>query len=87
MIFDAVTTLATVPAILALTNLAKSFGIQGRWSALLAVLLGVAINIAGYLLADAGWWTVAQSGLLLGLGAAGLYDLAPHSDARRAVED
>ena len=40
---DGVLTLATIPAILALTNLLKSFGVEGRWSMLAAVILGLSI--------------------------------------------
>ena len=29
---DTVTTLATIPAVLALTNVFKAFGIEGRWA-------------------------------------------------------
>lgn len=73
---ETLTLLATVPAILALTNLAKDFGVTGKWSALLAVVLGAGLSVAdGAFAAEPvyGWIT---SGLLLGLGAAGLFDLA-----------
>lgn len=86
MIFDAVTTLATVPAIVAIVNWLKALGLPPRGALFAAVLLGVGINIAGYVWADAGWFTVASSGLLLGLGASGIYDLTPAGPApRRAV--
>lgn len=84
---DLVTSLATVPAIVALVNLLKGVGLTGRWSALVAVALGIGLSVATWAWADYAWWTAASSGMLLGLGAAGLYDLAPQSDARRAVED
>lgn len=72
---DAVVAIATAPAVLALVNLLKGLGLSGRWSALVAVLLGVAITAGGvYLPADV-WQTVAE-GLVLGLAAAGLYDVA-----------
>jgi len=73
---ETITILATIPAILALTNLAKSLGLAGRWSALLAVLLGVGLNVADWALAGQGWYAAAADGLILGLSAAGLYDLA-----------
>lgn len=75
---DPITSLVTVPAIVALTNLIKSLGIGGKWSALVAVALGVALSVADYALAGTGWWNAASGGLLLGLAAAGLYDLAPN---------
>ncbi|MDU7384129.1 MAG: hypothetical protein E7L06_08490 [Schaalia turicensis] len=86
---ETVITVATVPAIVALTNLVKSLGISGKWSALVAVLLGIGLSVADYALAGTGWWDAASGGLLLGLAAAGLYDLAPSAgeQPRRAVED
>ena len=85
---DPIITVATVPAIVALTNLAKSLGITGRWAALVAVVLGVALASADYALAGSGLWRAASDGLLLGLAAAGLYDLTPGGvEPRRALED
>lgn len=84
---DPVTSIVTVPAIVALTNLIKGLGVGGKWSALVAVLLGVALSVAAWALAGTGWWDAASSGLLLGLAAAGLYDLAPGDTPRHAVEE
>lgn len=81
-----IVTLATVPAVLAMVNLGKQFGITGKWATLAAVLLGITFQCidyistyapalenlqAGYLIRE------ASHGLLLGLAAAGLYDLTP----------
>ena len=79
---EIVTTLATIPAILALVNLAKTWGVTGKWSALLAVILGLVLSLAdyGFLTEDpltrSGWYIAAATGLILGLSAAGLYDVA-----------
>ena len=78
---ETTTTIATIPAILALVNLAKTFGVTGKWSALLAVILGVAIQAAEYGVTStaqtpAGWYGAIATGLVLGLSAAGLYDVA-----------
>ena len=76
----AIVTLATIPAILGLVNLAKQFGIVGRWSALLAVLLGVLIAVVEYLtgadvlVTAGGIYGAVATGVILGLSAAGLYD-------------
>ncbi|MDK9294559.1 hypothetical protein FAM19031_000597 [Propionibacterium freudenreichii] len=67
--------LISVPGILALVNLLKSIGLSGRWSALAAVLLGVGLSVAHWALADWGAWQAAESGIVLGLGAAGLWDV------------
>lgn len=74
---ETVTMIATVPAVLALTNLGKQFGIQGKWATLTAVLLGILLACAQTYL-PAGVLTTLTTGLTLGLGAAGLYDLTPN---------
>ena len=79
---DAITTLATVPAVIALVNLLKdTFNINGKYSALLAVIIGVGLNIANYALGDAGWYQAAAQGLILALGASGLYDITNTASA------
>ncbi|MDD7465479.1 MAG: hypothetical protein PUK59_04510 [Actinomycetaceae bacterium] len=85
---DAVMTLATVPAVLAAVNLLKNFGVKGRWALLAAVLIGILFQEWDYLqyaifqpTFDPRQLVIfAGKGLLLGLGAAGLYDLAPARD-------
>lgn len=74
---DAIMTIASVPAIVALVNLAKSLGLNGKLSALVAVVLGVALNVATVAAAESPIFEAASQGLLLGLAAAGLYDLTP----------
>lgn len=69
-----VTTLATAPAVLALVGLAKDMGLPTRYAALVATLLGVGLSVADHALAGTGWYQAAASGLIMGLGAAGLYD-------------
>lgn len=71
-----VTALATVPAVLALVTLAKDLGLPTRLAALTAVVLGVGLSVADHALAGSGAYSAAASGLILGLGAAGLYDTA-----------
>lgn len=72
---ETLTMLATAPAIIALVNLAKSLGLSGKLALVLAVVLGVALSVADYALAGSGAYAAASSGLLLGLAAAGLYDI------------
>lgn len=77
-------TLASVPAILALVNLAKLFGIQGRWATLLAVFLAVLLNVGTYYGAGSPLYEAISSGLILGLSAAGLYDVTKEERAPAA---
>ena len=73
---DAVLTIATVPAILALVQLAKDLGLPSKAATVLAVVLGITLNVATTYLATEPWFQAASGGLLLGLSAAGLYDVA-----------
>ena len=70
-----IVSLASIPAVLALVNLGKSLGVKGKWAALLAVFLGVGLAIAQYALGGFGWYQAAVQGIILGLSAAGLYDM------------
>lgn len=76
---DPVTTLLTVPGIVALVNLGKRFGLSGPWAALAAVLLGVGLALFQYAAGAQGWYPIVLDGLQYGLAAAGLYDLASGS--------
>lgn len=68
-------TLLSAPAILALVNLAKGVGLPGRWAALAAVVLGVGVAcLERYAPVDV--VQTVTGGLIVGLGAAGLYDVA-----------
>lgn len=70
-----IVSLASIPAILALVNLGKALGVKGKWAALLAVILGVGLAIAQYALGGFGWYQAGVQGIILGLSAAGLYDM------------
>lgn len=71
---DAVVTLATVPAVVALVNVYKQFGVTGKWATLSALITGIAVT-AGAMYAPDAAWQVLSEGAVLGLGAAGLYDV------------
>lgn len=73
---DTLNTVLSVPAVLAIVQLAKSFGVIGKWALLLAVAVAVALNVAAYLWSASGLYSAIVAGLLLGLAAAGLYDAA-----------
>lgn len=72
---EPLTLLATVPAIVALTNLGKRLGVPDAAALLLAVVLGVALGAAEQLVGTDPLYQSAANGLLTGLAAAGLYDL------------
>lgn len=76
-------TLASVPAVLAIVNLAKSLGLAGKWSALAAVIVAIAATLAQTLASGPVYEAIA-TGLILGLSAAGLYDAtnSPREDEK-----
>jgi L-lactate permease len=71
---EAITLIASVPAILALVNLAKKLGLDANLALVFSVVLGVAINVANYHFAANGTYQAAIQGLIIGLSAAGVYD-------------
>lgn len=73
---DVVTTIATVPAVMALSTIAKDMGFPVRFIPLLAILFGVALQTLQELaLGGVGnWYQVVSMGLILGLSASGVYD-------------
>jgi len=73
---DATTTILSVPAVVAIVELLKSFGVGGKWALVAAVIVAVALNVAEYVWSTSGLYHAVVSGLLLGLAAAGLYDVA-----------
>lgn len=86
-----IVTLATVPAILALVNLAKGLGLSGKWSALVAFVLGIAISLGDYFFTvaeqtSAGAYSAAVAGAILGLSASGLYDVASQFNTVQEVQ-
>ena len=72
---------ATVPAILALVNFAKGLGLSSKLAMLLAVILGGGLSYADYAFGTTGVYNAIVQGILLGLGAAGLYDISEGRDA------
>lgn len=69
--------LLTVPAIVALTNLAKRTGLPTRLAPLVAVLAGVAVACGDAYSTGSGYLDAVARGIVLGLTASGLYDLMP----------
>ena len=73
---DLVIGLASPAAILAVVNLLKKTFHLGKWAALVAVVLGVLFSMAEFQFAGIGLYEAARAGLILGLAAAGLFDVA-----------
>lgn len=69
--------LLTVPAIVALTNLAKRTGLPSRWAPLVSVMVGVAVACGDAYSTGSGYLDAVARGIILGLTASGLYDLMP----------
>ncbi len=73
---DAVNVILTAPAIVAIVQLIKAFGVAGKWAMLAAVVVAVALFEAVFFLGSSGAFQAAMQGLLVGLSAAGIYDVA-----------
>lgn len=73
---ELLTTIATVPAVIALVTLLKKLGLPSKFGALAAVLLGVAVVLLDTLSSGrlVNWYELAATGIILGLSASGLYD-------------
>ena len=69
--------LLTVPAIVALTNLAKTTGLPSSRAPLVSVLVGVAVACGDAYSTGSGYLDALARGIILGLTASGLYDLMP----------
>ncbi len=82
---DTVTTLVSVPAIVALVNLAKDLGLATKLAAPLAVVLGIGLAV-GERLVDSRIWEVVTLGTLFGLGAAGLFDMTKRPAATERLD-
>ena len=70
-----VVTLASPVAIVAIVNWLKALGINGRWATLAAVVVALLIGTAEMYL-DSEIYTQYSTFLMMGLAAAGFYDLS-----------
>lgn len=86
----AVIALLVIPAVVGLVNMLKAVGLAVRWAGPVAVGIGLVIMLAYGAWGEHPLFTYALLGILIGLGAAGFYDLAKllgkTSDATVVVE-
>ena len=66
--------IATVPAVLALVNLLKKAGLPDAAAPVVSLVVGVLAVFAAQH-ADVAWVKATCDGLILGLAAAGVYDI------------
>lgn len=72
----AVIALLIIPAVVGLINMLRAVGLPTRWAGPVAVAIGLTVMLAYGLWGDQPLFVYALLGILVGLGAAGFYDLA-----------
>ena len=86
----AVLIVTSVPGVTALVTLAKQFGVTGKWATIASLAFGIGLNLgawaAGVAFVGASWFGVASVGILVGLGAAGIYDYSVANSRREDAE-
>lgn len=80
------TTLLTPAAIIALVTIGRDLGLPSRFAPVCAVVVGVGLAVADQTLGGHAAYQAASSGLLLGLAAAGVYDVSKLAGGRQTVE-
>ena len=68
-----------VPLLTGLVEVAKRSGLPGRYAALLALALGIALTAVGYVADNSGWrgpYDALLQGIAYGLASSGLYSVA-----------
>lgn len=81
--FGAFSPALLVGAIMGLVEFLKQFGVEGKWAALAAIVLGVVFGVLYQVPAVNPYLNIAVNGLLLGLACAGFYAVGMKA-ARRA---
>jgi len=73
---DPLVTILSVPAIVAIVTVIKGFGVSGKYSLVAAIAVAVVLNVVNFQFATSGLYAAVVNGLLVGLSAAGVYDVA-----------
>jgi hypothetical protein len=76
--------IALMPAILGLVNFFKSLGVEGRALTIVSMVIGVVLALAAQLL-PVGIFQTIFNGLIIGLAACGLFDLAAMVTKKPAI--
>lgn len=82
---DTAVLLALLPAILGLVNFVKSLGVEGKPLTIVSMVVGVVFYLC-YALLPAGTFQIVLNGIVIGLAASGLYDLANMVTAKQAAK-
>ena len=76
MVFDSLVAVATVPTVVALVNVCKRAGLPAHFCPVVAVGFGLICQLLLWLATGGSFWVAIVSGVLLGLSASGVYDIA-----------
>ena len=86
---DWITTIVSIPAILAAVNIFRMWGLPVRWAPLMAVLTGAIIaGVASYIqmASFANMPAAIMIGVVTGLSASGVYDITKNPELMPAQE-
>ncbi len=76
---------ATVPTVVALVNVCKRAGLPPHFAPAVAVGFGLACQLLLWLASGGSFWVAVVAGVLLGLSASGVYDIASTGDTQDSV--
>ncbi len=72
---DTALLIALIPAILGLVNFVKALGVEGKALTVVSMVIGVVMALLAQLL-PTGTFQIIYNGIVIGLAACGLYDVA-----------
>lgn len=73
---DSLMAVATVPTVVALVNVCKRAGLPAHFCPAAAVGFGLVCQLLLWLAAGGSFWISLVAGVILGLSASGVYDIA-----------
>ena len=84
---DPLVTILSVPAIVAIVEVIKAFGVNGKYSLVVALAVAVALNVLNFQYGASGLYLAIIQGVLVGLSAAGVYDVAKAASTTTKVSE